>query len=140
MATDHCVFDYRYRDAGNYKISQSILLKGNVEDSDQDAIVSKLESGEFFIPEQVGLPPLQQGLKIYSAMPNADDHVWHEFVALRTASESDLEATQATRAKADLLESFSKIVQWDERLSSIHVDLAKRVGGIDAAAHDTSYL
>ena len=56
--TGRVVFDYMYRDAANYKAYGPPLLKGEVTEEDQRRLKSKLESGEFFIAEQIGIPAL----------------------------------------------------------------------------------
>ena len=61
---------YLYRDANNYKAHHEIIVRGAVTFAD---VTPFLDSGEFFIPSQVGLPDLQSKL----GQPTDDDHVWH---------------------------------------------------------------
>ncbi len=61
---------YLYRDASNYKAHHEIIVHGKITFAD---ITPHLESGEFFIPSQVGLPDLQSQL----GKPTDDDHAWH---------------------------------------------------------------
>jgi hypothetical protein len=80
------VFEYLYRDADNYKASGSVWLTGSLTYAERDELVGCLEDGEFFIAEQVGLPPLYEGLFQHGG-PNECDHAWHQFIGFRDASE-----------------------------------------------------
>ncbi|MGA3028249.1 MAG: hypothetical protein ABSF98_26165 [Bryobacteraceae bacterium] len=65
--------EYLYRDAGNFKQFASVVLEGEITTRDREAIAAALDSGEYFIPSQVGLGDLQ------APFPDPDlDHVWHE--------------------------------------------------------------
>ncbi|MGA2186362.1 MAG: hypothetical protein ABSH47_25380 [Bryobacteraceae bacterium] len=67
---------YLYRDAGNYKQFASVVLGGAITLQEAETITAGLESGEYFIPSQVGLPDLQPNMPSF---PDHDaDHVWHE--------------------------------------------------------------
>ena len=61
---------YLYRDAGNYKAYHDLVICGKLTLAQ---VALYLDSGEFFIPSQVGLPDLQAEL----GTPTDDDHVWH---------------------------------------------------------------
>ena len=61
---------YLYRDASNYKAHHEIIVRGEITFAD---LTPFLESGEFFIPSQIGLPDLQAQL----GQPTDDDHAWH---------------------------------------------------------------
>lgn len=98
MASDKAlsVFEYMYRDAGNYKAFGKIVLSGAHSADDVQAIASACESQLYFIAEQVGIVPLYEQLYEFSAGPTMDDHVFHEFVTLRDHSAEDGDATGAT--------------------------------------------
>lgn len=67
---------YLYRDAGNYKQFGSVVLSGAITPQEVQTIRTGLESGEYFIPSQVGLADLQPNMPSF---PDRDsDHVWHE--------------------------------------------------------------
>lgn len=111
------VFEYLYRDAGNFKAWGALLLKGALTEAQVREMRTKLEGGEFFIAEQIGVPPLYQELWEYSDGPTESDHVWHEFFALRPSVENDLaESTPWGMANA-LFTAVSGIARWNERLS-----------------------
>lgn len=61
---------YMYRDAGNYKFRGSILIYGEIKFAD---IEPHLLFGEYFIPQEIGIPDLRPTIK------NNDDHELHEF-------------------------------------------------------------
>ncbi|TQV63327.1 MAG: hypothetical protein FNT29_07330 [Halothiobacillaceae bacterium] len=110
------IFEYLYRDASNYKAWGSLLLKGQVTQADADALGKFLEGGEFFIAEQVGVPPVYAELWEISGGVTEDDHVWHEFVGLRPATAEDIQE-KPWGSVSELLARFTSVRQWDERLS-----------------------
>ena len=116
-ATSFCVFEYLYRDAGNFKAWGALLLKGTLTEAQVGEMCSKFEGGEFFIAEQIGVPPLYQELWTYSDGPAEDDHVWHTFFALRPAEENDLVEGAPWGTVNALFTSVSGIARWNERLS-----------------------
>ncbi len=65
--------DYMYRDAGNYKYYNSIVLCGRLSLAN---LREYLHEHEFFIPCVVGLDDL------HPIPTTADDHIWHEFVEI----------------------------------------------------------
>jgi hypothetical protein len=127
MATGHCVVEYRYRDGANYKQHQDLLLVGDVDPSDVELIKRVVGENGWFIPEQVGLPSLQRRFASFGAVPDADDHVWHEFVALRAADEEDCARLTPNGAKSELLTTFRSIRRWNEGRSPIYTALATRL-------------
>lgn len=124
-AADFCVFEYLYRDADNFKAWGALLLEGALIDAQVVEMRSKLEGEEFFIAEQIGAPPLYQELWKYSDGPTENDHVWHEFFALRPAEENDLVEDEPWGTANALFTSISGIARWNERLS-LHWEVACR--------------
>ena len=51
-------FEYQYRDADNFKAFGTVILDGAVSEADESVVRAHLNSGEFFIAEQIGVPPL----------------------------------------------------------------------------------
>ena len=84
------LFDYRYRDGGNFKANGTIALEGEANTLLVHAALSRLEDGEYFVAEQLGVPPLQPQLYRWSGGPTPDDHGWHEFVGTRCVSRANL--------------------------------------------------
>lgn len=114
-------FDYMYRDAGNFKAFGTVMLEGPLSLADRNLIRSRLSSGEFFIAEQVGIPPLYGGLHKWSDGPTTSDHCWHEFVGFQTVA-----APQSPVCVIDsneFVQRFVSLHQWDEALSP-HFDLS----------------
>ncbi|MFN3702958.1 hypothetical protein [Thermomonas sp.] len=90
----NCIFEYRYRDAGNWKTEAAVILFGQIDTTIVDGIRKTLEAGELFIPEQVGLKPLQnQHFLAHKTDPDDDmDHAFHEFIGVRAIeSKNDMQ-------------------------------------------------
>lgn len=97
--------EYAYRDAGNYKRFERVVLEGRISAEQIAAIRASLDDGMFFIPEQVGLTPLQTG--DYDA---ALDHVSHYFESMSYTDEAPTCSTSA----AALTEAWPKDASgWD---------------------------
>lgn len=64
--------NYLYRDASNYKVHNTAVIRGELSEEDQKTILSCLEDGEYFIPSQVGLDEERFGSW------TEDDHCWFE--------------------------------------------------------------
>lgn len=110
------LFEYCYRDASNYKVWGHVLLQGNFGPTEVGRLRQCFDAEEFFIAEQLGLPPLYAELWAFSGGPTSDDHVWHTFHALRLAEPDDAEGYIF-----DTVENFvarvEAITQRDEKLS-----------------------
>jgi hypothetical protein len=112
-------FEYRYRDASNYKVEGRILLTGNLTKQEQAAIQGKMESGQFFVAEQVGIPPLFEKLFEFGGGPTAEDHAWHEFDSFQetAVNVNDVEKNATVNARA-FLDAFNLVQDWKPELSS----------------------
>jgi len=110
------VFEYLYRDASNYKAWGTLVLGGAAIASDLEVLKSKFESGEFFIAEQLGIPPLYAELWEFSNGPSIDDHVWHSFHALRVATDEDI-TEPVFGTVANLISKISEVKEWAPELS-----------------------
>lgn len=110
----HCVFEYLYRDASNYKVHSAVLLEGLYRDDHRAAIVSILNAGLYFIPQQIGLSPLQSELYAYSSGPTEDDHAWHEFVGLYPAESSDVARLSQAGTVDEFVARFLAVGLWRE--------------------------
>ena len=76
--------EYLYRDASNYKSWNYAVLPGTVDENQIEEIFRCCDCGEFFIPEQVGLPA--DRLDEYDR--SEDDHLWCELLSI-TATEEE---------------------------------------------------
>lgn len=112
-------FEYLYRDAANWKTHGLVLLQGPCPPALQAQIIDSLDSGLYFVAEQVKLPALQR--RHNAAYGGADedlDHAFHEFFALRPATADDFAHAELTVSVEDLARLFAMAKrQWDCRLS-----------------------
>lgn len=67
--------EFLYRDASNYKVWNSCVIKGVLSADEVREIIGCLEDGEYFIPEQVGLDSER-----FSTVTE-DDTPWFELCA-----------------------------------------------------------
>ncbi len=114
---EYCVFEYLYRDASNYKAWGEVLLSGVPLPDDIVALRACLESSEYFVAEQVGIPAVYKELWDLSGGPTSDDHALHEFVALRLANEDERKTLPLFGELSSLLKTFQAVTKWDYSLS-----------------------
>lgn len=86
--------NYLYRDADNYKVWNSCVVLGTISEAQVAEIISCLDSGEYFIPRQVGLPE-----KRFEKLDPEADHCWFElsadgFEATENGSNTDMTVEQ----------------------------------------------
>lgn len=110
------MFDYLYRDASNYKSCSSLLLEGRGTETELEQLRAQLNCVEFFIAEQVGIPPLYAELWKFSDGPTEDDHVWHTFHELRQAEEEGITG-EPWGSVSELITRFKSVNKWNEQLS-----------------------
>jgi hypothetical protein len=91
---------YMYRDSANYKAHREAIVEGILSFKD---VKKYTDSGEFFIPSEVGLDDLQEELR---GFPSEDDHVWHELIPSEIAGTMQ-PATETITAK-QLISNFRK--------------------------------
>lgn len=114
MATT--LFNYLYRDADNYKAWGALALDGAVARNRWQAALAKLEAGEFFVAEQLDVPPLYHALYKWSGGPTSADHCWHEFAGIKIADEAEPDAYRWGEAVA-FVNRLRAIQEWKEELS-----------------------
>ena len=68
-------FEYLYRDACNYKTFNAAILKGEMSQEDYARIQDCCDTGEYFIPSQVGLDEMRN----WPYDPEVD-HPWFEIL------------------------------------------------------------
>lgn len=117
FSNGYCVFEYLYRDASNYKAWGEILLSGVPSSNDIEALRACLESKEYFVAEQVGIPVIYKELWDLSGGPTSDDHALHEFVGLRPATEADRKSLLLFGEWPSLLGLFQAVTKWNYSLS-----------------------
>ena len=90
MEGEFTVFEYMYRDAGNFKTVGSVVLSGQ-DACAESAIRASLEWSDQFVAEQVGVPALcEEHWDAVGEDPSDLDHAFHEFLGLRQPNKSDL--------------------------------------------------
>ena len=83
------IFEYLYRDGGNFKTHGQLRLDGWDENA-EGKIRLCLEWGDQFVAEQVGVPPLcRKHWESVGEGPSDLDHAFHELVCVRQATEGD---------------------------------------------------
>lgn len=99
---------YLYRDAGNYKTENRVVLKGSISAEQKRTILDARSEGLYFIPMQVGLPEERD----YEPNPQ-EDHVWFELD--NCAFELTTKAPTVSLSVSELASNFEKAAgAWDE--------------------------
>ena len=113
----YLAFEYLYRDGGNYKVFGEVWLTGSLSEQERLEFIGSLESDEFFVAEQVGLPPLCEGLYEMTGGRIQDDHAWHTFGGFR----GELNVPAGVRIWGKATELLAAIVEakkdWKPQLS-----------------------
>jgi hypothetical protein len=105
----YSVFEYLYRDASNYKSWGSVLLKGVATPLEIQGLIRSLEDASYFVAEQVRVPALCETLYALSGGQTEDDHAFHEYVALRAATQKEVAALPVWGSVEDLLRAFRAV-------------------------------
>lgn len=113
----HTVFEYLYRDAANYKVYGTLLLRGNLSEDYEAEIKVRCEGTEYFVAEQLDIPSLCELLWVQSNGPSEDDHGFHEFICLRVAGPDEVEALNEWGTLDELLRRFRAAEKWNLSLS-----------------------
>ncbi len=117
MSENNSKFSYMYRDASNYKQFGYVIFCGKPTPKDVECVIGNLHEGDFFIPEDVGLQPLQQKFESVSI----DDHPWHE-IDFKTGTErSPFKLTNEDPTDARGVHEFATEfaqAKWDEMKAS----------------------
>jgi hypothetical protein len=113
--------NYMYRDASNYKEGTTLYFEGAVTAEQRAAISAALDSGLYFIPDDVGLEELQSRL---TSFPSEDDHVWHELESLNVVKTLPADAVVEGPVE-DMVETFRKVGPhgWDVARAMDRLDL-----------------
>ena len=108
---------YMYRDADNYKAYNDEVFAGILMSFQVKEIMSKCDSDNHFIPEQVDMVPLQKQLQCYDTKDWDVDHPWHELLEIEQV---DIQPTSKILAQK-LYENFMKIKMWNDAVETGHV-------------------
>ena len=111
------IFEYLYRDGGNFKTHGQVWLDGWDEGA-EGKIRLCLEWGDQFVAEQVGVPSLcREHWASVGEGPSDLDHAFHEFAALRPAAK-DEGALPVWGTVSELIDRIEKAARrWDVTLS-----------------------
>lgn len=71
-------FSYIYRDAENYKASNTIVLEGELTEAQINEMLALLDCNGCFVPSDVGLPHLHEELQRWDTQDYDIDHPFHE--------------------------------------------------------------
>ncbi|MEO8384430.1 MAG: hypothetical protein ABI583_04255 [Betaproteobacteria bacterium] len=130
----YVVLEYLYRDAANWKAWGKVLLRGSFTVADLTLIESKLEAGEFFIPEQVGLESLTSNRFLSAGGISQNDHLWHEFETVRIATSAELAELSVWGTTDKFLELLYAVDTWDPRSSPQYAAFANAISTTDVVA------
>lgn len=114
----YCVLEYLYRDAGNWKTYGEVVLAGRLRCAQVREVAMILDADRLFVPEQLGLPPLQAvHAKTYGAGAGLD-HAFHELLGFRPAVAADLIGSGPVGSVDDLIAMLRRANrEWDCDLS-----------------------
>ena len=117
MERNSSIFEYMYRDGGNFKTHGQLLLEGWDEQADAKIRLC-LESGELFVVEQIGVPALcREHWESVGDDPSDLDHAYHEFVCLRRPDNDNGGHRVWGRLDQLLSRMEAAARRWDVRLS-----------------------
>lgn len=112
------LFEYLYRDAGNYKAFGSLALDGALTEAEMERVGALLDNDGFFVAEQIGVPALYQQLYQWSGGPTADDHCWHQFLSIKVVEEAEVPADAHRWGSArHFLDTLTSVRTWEEERS-----------------------
>ena len=100
--------NYLYRDGCNYKVHNEIIVRGKITNEQINRIYNKCD-GEFFIPEQIGLPVTR-----FEDITE-DDHCYCEFSMLKDLDFifTNDEPTEDMTVD-ELVKKFENVKFWDD--------------------------
>jgi hypothetical protein len=95
MGTTNTLFNYLYRDAGNYKRWGEIVFAGAPSDAFTLRLKKVLYDGALFIASQVNVPDVSFEASGTDPRDN-DDHPWHEFSSMENSSQPPNDPSKRT--------------------------------------------
>lgn len=114
----HSLLEYQYRDGGNFKTRRVVAFDGAITTDQIGQVVKALESREFFIAEQIDLPPLYESLYAWSrGHRTRQDHCWHEFVSIQPVTGRAPRQIASLGPINSFVRKVGSIKEWDESLS-----------------------
>lgn len=102
------LISYLYRDADNYKVCSTHIIRGEITEEQESRIIDSLDDDLYFIPEQVNLPAEKFGTETEA------DHPWFEWLGC-----------EPTDAAADLSMTADELVARFEKASNDWTEVRK---------------
>lgn len=123
------LFNYLYRDGGNWKQPNMVVLNGCLSQEQKETILDCLNEGEYFIPSQVGLP--EKRFKEQTDL----DHCWFELC------EDDFEETAAEPTvditPEELVKAFcDKKDKWNDTVFPSQEQMDKLLEVLENSTHN----
>jgi hypothetical protein len=117
MGAKASIFEYMYRDGGNFKTHGRLLLSGHDVAAEQE-VMRSLDWDNQFVAEQVGIPSLcREHWESVGEGPSDLDHAYHEFICLRAASGEDVGLPVWGAVETLVGRMLAAADKWDVRLS-----------------------
>ena len=106
---------YMYRDGDNYKCSNEIIIPGRMDENQITRLITSLDEGEYFIPQQVDMPANDMTSLGYAFDPQSD-HPW--FTLYASGIEPTCQEPTENVTPEELVAKFEKAAAdgWDESL------------------------
>jgi len=109
--------EYMYRDADNYKESETVIFSGKLTRVQIKNIFGNCEGDNTFIPQQVGLEPLYPRLQRFDSKDWDVDHPWHELLSIEPTKEEPTSEVTAT----EFYQKFMNVDKWDDSFKVSHI-------------------
>jgi len=111
-------FHYLYRDAGNFKVFGSVILKGRLDEKARATIINSMDEDGRFVAEQVGIPPLYEPLHQLTNGPSKADVCTHEFCHFEELPTASQPMNAVLWGESDhLVAAFERVRVWAMKLS-----------------------
>ena len=111
-------FQYLYRDAGNFKVFGSVILRGRLDESERAKILESLDEDGRFIAEQVGIPALYEPLHQLTNGPCKTDVYTHEFCDFEELHSANVPTGSIIWGSCgDFVNAFAIVNEWTMELS-----------------------
>jgi hypothetical protein len=112
------LFEYLYRDAGNFKAYGSVAFQGALSEEGLQRVSRLLDGDGMFIAEQLGVPPLYEHLYVWSNGSTRSDHCWHEFLRIRVIEDREVPPKAKHSGSAEqFLKRLAGVKRWEEERS-----------------------
>ncbi len=105
----NAVFEYLYRDAGNYKFWNSIIFANpsamSLEKA-EERIRCSFDSHDLFIAHQIRIPEV---FLFLNGEPTEDDHCFHEFASIKPTT--DTPNDMYSRSAAEFVKEIENVAR-----------------------------